>query len=370
MSKVKFKQGVCPVKGSPGKFDINYQVKGKRITKTIAASNFEDALSMRLTMKSALRKKNEGAEKGETVATLDEALAKVTEKIKNEIASGYRNSTSLSEVLPPFQRFFFDYPKSIGKNWLTIKEVTPDDLEGYKAYYRDVIKKPEGLSSEVGKIQSILTHLYKLKLITSLQLFEFRQVRRLKKNVRPFIMNPDSDFIKVLLWIKNKKPRLFEFLSFLASTGRRPREVRSYKREQVDLENNYINIPDKTKNKIPSKILLDAELKKIVVRAMEFSRKLDSEYLFLNDLGRKFSANKPQENFKKAAKACEIHNWNSWAVYQLKKRFITVSRAAGMSAEAIAQVTGHKDLNSVMHNYSFPDKSQSDKVLQVGRLKV
>ena len=370
MSKIKFKNGVRIVAGKPGWWDVNYQVNGKRITKRIEADSYEGALACRLAMKSTLRKKKEGVDSGVPVFSLDEALEKITGKIENEILSGYRTKTALSEVVPPFQRFFFDYPKSLGKNWTTTTDFTPEDLEGYKAYYRDVIKKPNGLSSEISKIQNILTYFYNLKLISSLQLFEFRQVKRPSKNVRPFIGNPDSDFIMVLLWIKRKRPRLFDFLSFLSSTGRRPREVRAYRREYVDLEQNYINIPDKTKNKNPSKLRLDDGLKKIVVRAMDFSRKLNSEYLFLNDCGRRFSANKPTEYFKTAAKQCGISNWDKWGIYQLKKRFITICRAEGMSSEAIAQVTGHKDLDSVMHNYSFPDKSQSDKVLKTGRLRI
>ena len=370
MSKQKFKQGVGAVKGNPKLWDINYQVNGKRVTKRIEADCYDDALACRLAMKSTLRKKKEGMDNGEPIFTLEEALEKITDKIENDIKSGYRNKTALSEVGPPFKRFFFDYPKSIGKTWVTTKDFKPEDLEGYKSYYRDVIKKPAGASSEMSKIKSILAHMYNLKLISSLQLFEFRQIKRPSKNVRPYIGNPDRDFVKVLKKIKEKRPRLFEFLSFLASTGRRPREVRAYRREYVDLEQNYINIPEQTKNKAPSKLRLDDDLRKIVVRAIDFSRKLNSEYLFLNDYGRGFSANKPQEQFKEAAKDCEIANWNKWCIYQLKKRFITICRAEGMSAEAIAQVTGHKDLDSVMQNYSFPDKVQSEMVLQKGRLRI
>jgi len=370
MSKIKFKQGVRPVIGIPGRWDINYQVGGKRQTKRIEADCYEDALAYRLAMKSTLRKKNDGGIIEEPVITLKEAFGKITDKIENEIKSGYRNKTALSEVVPPFQRFFFDYPKSLGKKWVTVKDFKPDDLEGYKSYYRDVIKKPSGLSSEMSKIKSILAHMYNLKLITDLQLFGFKQIKRPSKNVRPYIGNPDSDFIKVLKKINEKYPRLYDFILFLASTGRRPREVRAYRRQYVDLEQNYINIPENTKNKVPSKLRLDADLKKIVIRAMNFSRKLNSEYLFLNDYARPFSANKPQEQFQKAAKACKIPNADKWCVYQLKKRFITICRAEGMSAEAISQVTGHKDLNSVLQNYSFPDKGQSEMVLQKGRLKI
>lgn len=351
MSKQKFKQGVAAVKGSPKQWDVNYQVKRKRVTKRIEADTYDDALAWRLAKKSALRNTKVGADNGEIAIDLNEALGRLIEKVKNEIDRGARCKTAMSDIVPSYRRFFFDYPKYLGKTWTTIDDFNSEDLEGYKNYYGNVLKKPMGASTEFGKIQNILTHLYQLKIITSLKLFELRQVKRLKKNVRPFIGNPTSDFIKVLMWIKDKKPRLFELLCFLANTGRRPKEVKEYRREFVDLEHNYINIPSKTKDGEPSKLRLDDDLKKIVIRAIDFSRKLNSPYLFLNDQGRKFSANKPQEHFQNAAKECGMSNWDRWCIYQLKKKFITTCRAEGMSAEAISQVTGHKDLGSVLKNY-------------------
>jgi len=369
--KDKFKQGVRAVEGSPGLWDINYQVKKKRVTKRIEAVDYDAALTIRLAMKTTLRKKKEGVDNGEPVFSLDEALEKITEKIENEIIRGKRCNTALSEVVPPYRRFFFDYPKYLGISWGTTADITPKDLEGYKDYYSDVLKKPNGLSTEINKIQSILTHLYQLGFISSLKLFEFRQVKRPRKNSRPFIGNSASDFIKVLLWIKDKKPRLFEFLSFVTNTARRPKEVRRYLREYVNLEQDYIYVQAEiTKNKRPSEIILDEELKRDVVKAVNFSKKLNSKYLFLNDNGRPFSANNPQLNFKKAAKECGIPNWEKWSVYQLKKRFITITRAEKHSGESISMVSGHANLDSVMGSYSFPDREQAEKVLKTGRLRV
>jgi integrase len=370
MRKLKFKNGVRAVKGSPVLWDINYQVNGVRTAVRLPFGSYDEALAWRLVQKSALRNRKEVAVGGEPVVDLHEALKLIQKRIKNKIDLGKLCKTSLSEVIPPYKRFFFDYPKSLGKVWITTADPTPDDLKEYENYYGNVLNRKAGVSTEFRKVKNIFYHFYEQKIMSLNRLSEFRAVESPSKNVRPFIGNPDSDFTKVLLLIKDKKPRLFEFLSFLASTGRRPREVRHYRREYVDLERGYINIPSKTKDGEPSKILLDGDLRKIVVKAMEFSRKLNSEWLFVNDHGRQFSANNPQIKFQEAAKACKIPNWEKWCVYQLKKRFITVCRSAGKSAEAISQVTGHKDLDAVLKNYSFPDKDQSDQVLKVGRLKV
>ncbi|MCB9748297.1 MAG: tyrosine-type recombinase/integrase [Candidatus Omnitrophica bacterium] len=368
MGKNNFKNGIRAVKGSPGLWDINYQVNGVRKTARLPFDSYDEALVWRLVQKSALREKKEGHA---AAVKISEALDAVIKKVQGEIEQNARCKTSLSEVIPSSQRFFKDYPAFMGKNWIYLEEITPEDLEGYKNYYSGVLKKPQGLSTEMGKIQNILTHLYQLKKINSQRLFEFRQVKRPRKNIRPFIGNPDEDFIMVLNWIKDKKPRLFEFLHFVTNTARRPKEVRQYLREYVSLNQNYIYIQsDITKNKKPSGLHLDAALKKDVISAVNFSRKMNSKFLFLNDQGKPFSANNPQVNFKEAAKACGMTNWEKWSVYQLKKRFMTTTRRQKFSGEAISQVSGHTDLDSVIKNYSFPDTAQAEEVLKAGRLKV
>jgi integrase len=369
MPKQKFKQGVGAVPGNPGVWDINYQIDGKRVTKRISACDRNAAIAERSARIQALEHSKKSAGKGDPIVDLNEALAKITERIKNEIISEERCKTSLSSVVPPYRRFFFDYPKSIGKTWTTTADFTPDDLEDYKDYYSKISENPKGVSAEICKIQNILTHFYKLRLISALKLFEFRQVRRPPKNVRPYIGNPQSDFIKVLLWIKKRKPKLFEFLCFVTNTGRRPKEIRRYLREYVNLDQDYIQVPASiTKNKKASYLLLDDALKKDVIRAVNLSRKLDSKYLFLNDNGHPFSANNPQLNFQLAAKECGMPNWEKWCVYQLKKRFITICRSQRLSGEAISQVSGHTDIEAVIKNYSFPDQKQSEEVLKAGRL--
>lgn len=368
MGKNNFKNGIRAVKGNTGLWDINYQVNGVRKAVRRPFGSYDEALAWRLAQKSILREKKEGHA---AAVEIGEALDSVIKKVRGEIEQNARCKTSLSEVIPPSRRFFKDYPAFIGKNWITLADITPEDLEGYKNYYSGVLKKPQGLSTEMGKIQNILTHLYQLKMINSQRLFEFRQVKRPRKNIRPFIGNSDDDFITVLNWIKAKKPRLFDFLCFITNTGRRPKEARRYLREYVNLQQNYIYVqPEITKNKRPSRIPLKDELKKDVIRAVNFSCKLNSKFLFLNDHGRPFSANNPQENFQEAAKACGMPNWEKWSVYQLKKRFINNLRALGKSTEAISMVTGHSDLDSVIKNYSFPDTAQAEEVLKAGRLKV
>lgn len=369
MAKIKFKNGIRPVHGSSGKWDVNYQVNGIRFTKRINAKDRDEALAWRQNQKSSLRSKVEG--NGNPAVDLTTALEKLKKKVKSEIEQGVRGKTALSEVVPPFRRFFFDYPEYLGKVWTTTADITPFDLEGYKEYYSSVLKKPKGLSTEIGKIQNILTHFRQLNLISSIQLFEFRQVKRPHKNIKPFIGNSESDFVKVLLWIKKKKPRLYEFLCFITNTGRRPKEVRRYLREYVNLDQNFIYVQKEiTKNKKQNWLHLSDELKKDVMRAVDFSRKLNSKYLFLNDHGRPFSANNPQVHFKEAARACGMTNWDKWSVYHLKKRFITYLRSVGKTTEAISQVSGHSDLDSVIKSYSFPDIAQSEEVLKAGRLRV
>ncbi len=371
MPKQKFKNGMARVPGHSGKWDINYQVNGKRETDRIEASSYDEALAVRVARKEALRSKLKGNNSGILSFELNGVLEKLKAKVRTDIEMNRRCKTAISEVENPFRRFFFDYPKYLGKKWVTTADFTPQDFEEYQNYYGIVLGRPSGVTTEMSKIGHIFTHLNKLGFITSYRLLELRLVKRPKKNIRPYIGNPDEDFDKVLEYLRQNYPRLYDFILFVGNTGRRPKEVKAYKREYLNLNDKYIYVPGEvTKNGESNNIYFGDDLKKVVERVMNFSRKLNSEYLFLNDQGKRFSANNPQTIFKKAAQACEIPNWKKWGIYQLKKRFITVCRSNQLSTEAISLVTGHKDLQSVVKSYSFPDKAQADKVLKTGGLKI
>ena len=173
MSKYKFKNGVRAVAGEPNKWDVNFQVKGKRVTKRIDAKNYEAALTWRLSQKDTLRKTIDSKFSNEQVFSIDEAIKKIEKKFIVEIERGERNKTALTELLPPAKRFFKDYPTHLGKAWTTTGDFSADDIEGYKSYYRDVLNKPSGLASEINKILNIMTQLYREKFISSHRLFEF-----------------------------------------------------------------------------------------------------------------------------------------------------------------------------------------------------
>ena len=85
MPKQKFKQGVGAVPGNPGVWDINYQIDGKRVTKRISACDRNAAIAERSARIQALEHSKKSAGKGDPIVDLNEALAKITERIKNEI---------------------------------------------------------------------------------------------------------------------------------------------------------------------------------------------------------------------------------------------------------------------------------------------
>lgn len=366
MSRVKVYKGVRPT-DTKGVFEISYQIKGKRFWKRIEASNAEEAFLKRGEAKKNSQKTNPE----DASVELNVALETIKKKIQSGIDRGELCKTSLSEFIPPFQRFFVDYPKYMGKEWKTTADFTVQDFEGYKYFYGNHLNKSSGLSTEMRKISRIFAHLYQEEYI-SLEVFtKLKEVKKPKKNIRTLIANSISDYQIVFKKIKEERPRLYDYLKFLADTGRRGKEIRQYRRADVNLDKGYIMVRGSyTKSKEDSILPLDADLKRIVERAVDFSRKLDLEHLFLNDWGRPFSHSKPQEYFQKVVKEVGIDNWKEWNIYQLKKGYITRALADGHHPKDVQISTGHKDLASVVKHYYFPDLEQAEKVFKSGKLRI
>jgi len=362
---MKYK-GVRP-SGAKGSFEISFQLDGIRYWETVQADNAEEAFLKRAEWKKSIQK-NDG---GDTSVDLRVALQVITKKIQNGIDRGELCKTSLSEFIPPFKRFFFDYPKHLGKEWKITADFNEKDFEGYKFYYGNYLKKPSGLSTEMRKISRIFTHFKEQEYISLEMYSKLRDVKKPRKNIRTLIANPLSDYQMVFKKIKEEKPRLYAYLKFLADTGRRGKEVRQYRRGDVNLDEGIIIVRAVyTKSKEDSTLPLSTELKTIVANAYDFSRKFNAEHLFLNDWGRPLSHSKPQEHFQKFVKDCGISNWKDWNIYQLKKGFITRALAAKWHPRDVQISTGHKDLASVAKHYYFPDLEQAKKVFESGKLKV
>jgi len=370
MSKIKFKQGVRPVKESPGKWDINYQVDGVRVTDRIEAENFDKALEERQRRKNQLRENKEGSHSGELVFDLTEVFKMLMKKIENQVELEAVGRKTISNIRTRFQRFFFDYPKHLGVDWKTTKDFTAKDFDDYQNYYGITLGRKQGLSSEMRTLKRIFSYLKGEKWITATKLIELREVKCPPKNFTPLIPNPDEDFDKVFTWLNENDPRSYDFNYFLIRTARRPGKVRELLRQDVKLEQECIYV-SKEKHKDESWIPFnDDELKKTVLRAMDFSCKLDSPYLFVNRHGRQFSKSNPIRVFKAAAKSCGILNWEKWTLYQLKKYMITKSYSKNLTSEKIQIVSGHKSLDSVKKHYYQADRSASGEVFEASKLRV
>ena len=375
-----FERGVRMVAGSdkvPGvlpKWDINYQVDGHRETKRIEAENYSRALEKCNVPKAELRKRLGGAAKGEPLYEIEEIYKKLERELESGEELGTVAKKTKSGVLNPFKRFYIDYPKHLGLVWRYESDATVTHYKEYRKYYGIDLNKPTGAGSEMRKLKTVYTWIHSIGCMSFHRLAELHYVKCPKKNVTPYIGNPEEDWDNFFTLLRERYPRTFDFLCFLERTGRRPGEVRTLLRGNVRELEECIFVPgvvfseNPAKNREPSLIPYNApDLRKIMQRVLAFSRKLGSEILFLNEMGRPFSAGNPLVIVKKLAKELGIPNWNKWTVYQLKKRMITLCRRDNLVAENIEAVTGHKDLNSVIKHYSFPDKTSTEQVFKSGK---
>ena len=320
MAKLKFKQGVRAVTGKPNWWDVNYQVNGERVTKRIEAKRFDEALAWRLGKKTTLRKIKEGTDSEEPIFDLTEVFKLLMKKIEGDVELGAIDRKAISGVKTRFQRFFFDYPKHLGVNWVTTADFTAKDFDNYEKYYGITLGRKQGRSSEMRWLKTIFSYMRQEQWISRERFIELREVKCPPKNFTPLIPNPDEDYETVFAWLYENDIRSHDFYYFLRRTARRPGHVRELLRENTKLKEEYIYMA-KEKHKEESWIPInDIDLKRVVSRALDFSCKLDSPYLFVNKHGRQCSKSNPLRVFQAEAKACEISNWQKWTPYQLKKK--------------------------------------------------
>ena len=367
MSKIKFKKGISILPVSPGRYRIYYPVNGKPVWETVDAANYREASNIRDAKKVEARKQQP---RPGAVIDLVDAFKLLMKKIENQVELGAVDRKTISNIRTRFQRFFFDYPRHLGVEWKTMVDFGVKDFDNYRNYYGITLGRKQGLSSEMRTLKRIFSYLKEEGWIVSQKLIELREVKCPPKNFTPLIPNPDEDFEKLFVWFNKNDPRSFDFNYFLIRTARRPGLVRELLRENTKLDKECIYTP-KEKHKEESWIPLDdLDLKKIVTRAMEVSRKLDSPYLFVNKHGRQFSKSNPIRVFKAAAAACGISNWEKWTPYQLKKYMLTKSFNKNLPSEKISVVSGHKNLDSVKPHYYQPDRHVSGEVYEASKLRV
>ncbi len=242
---------------------------------------------------------------------------------------------------------------------ILVKEISPEDIEAYKNNRKETIKneKSEDKNKQKEKIKpSTVNHeLSCLRLILNKAIYEWRdpENKRLPLFSGP---NPASRFKRLRettrerFLTKGELVKLFEvssselrdYILVAINTGMRKGELRGMRPEHVNLENNYIFLPD-TKNGEKRYVPTNEIVKSVLSKLFNF-------------------AYNPRKAFETALRNAKIDNF-VW--HDLRHTFASYLAQLGVDLYTIAVLLGHKTRGGKYSITARYTHLQQDHLLEV-----
>jgi integrase len=198
---------------------------------------------------------------------------------------------------------------------------------------------------------------------------KIKTLRNEKVDINPF--NQD-ELIKLLEGFAKKYPDYENFVAFLAFSGCRPNEVVGLKWDKIDWENRKILIREgvvlgeetmlKTESSIRDMDMTEP-LETLLLKQKELQ--LDSEYVFVNGLGRRIC----WECFRpKYHNVLKEQGLKARPAYQLRHTFASMAIKNGEDIVWVSRMLGHVNLRTTLSTYTryIPSKERKDGTIISG----
>jgi site-specific recombinase XerD len=267
-----------------------------------------------------------------------EALQKFTVSLAMK---GYSSTTIRNYVyiIKDFLRSF-DYPDY-------------ENVKGYFSKKTDITKNSRATQIRILRsFAKFIQKEYKLN-------FEVPDVPKATKTLPIFLTKPE---VSRLLSASKTNIRDLSILAFIIFTGVRVSELVNLKLENVDLNENYIRV--KGKGEKERMIPLTAGVSRLLVNYLSI-RRIDSEYLFINKYGDKFTPLSIQLLVRKYTNKAQINK--RITPHKLRHTFATLALEAGVSPITISELLGHSSLNTTMKYTHVTNRLTKDAVRRISQ---
>ena len=175
------------------------------------------------------------------------------------------------------------------------------------------------------------------------------------ENVREGFLNI-PDFEAAAAAVENDDTR--DIIQFLYESAWRSGEAESLNWEKIDLHDWVIRLPRKSsKNKKPRTLVLEGDLKDIIVRRLA-KRRPDCPYVF-------HRGGRPIKSFRKAFKAaCGAVGLNGMLPHDMRRSGIRNLRRAGNDEHDCMEISGH-ETRAIFDRYDIIDEDDQRRALQL-----
>ncbi len=254
--------------------------------------------------------------------------SELIKKFINELnIEGYSQKTI--ETYSMYLRLFEEFIKK------DLKEVTSDDILNYLSYIKT---EKKASSATINLILSIFKHFYNSFLKSDLDINI--KLPKIPKKI-PIVLT-SKEISQLLDAVDNERDRLI--IEFIYSTGVRVSEC-------INMKIKNINFDEFTGNVISGKgnkdriIIISKKWAEDYKRYLEKrNKRIDSEYLFINNVGGKLSPDTIQKFLKEYAKKANLNK--NVTPHTLRHSFATSLLEHEVNIRYIQQLLGHANLNT------------------------
>ena len=352
----------------PGRYEINYQVNGRRKQYQVSAKSLKEVRAIREEHKVELRKSLSLPQHQRYDASFEEAW----EKLYADLLSDKRSHKNILRHKKTFWRLFGDFRERRFPNVKSVSQFSESFLKEYKSYYiNELNRNPQGgWRSELICIKSMMRRFKGLGYCSKEVIDGLEAIKRPKPVKRSYPDICNSRIKELLGFMRHDRPDYFNVVYFICRTGRRIEETTLIEARDVGfagLRPIRLNIraeTTKTKEAAPLE-MLDNDLAKVIKAAYQLSLRLKSKFLFCNNRGKKCSQNRVREYLKKASR--DIAGIEVTPHY-FRHRFLTECGKAGVPIVDIMAISGITHIKTILNYYTHITKEGQLKVLAVSRI--
>lgn len=360
---------------SAGSFEIRYRpARGsKTISQNIKANSKHEAYLKRVELMAEALKTTapSGLDYREGMARDEMTFESIWPALERYIVADGLTHRTLVGLKRVYNRLFVDFRLMKYPHILTPAHLTLPFFLEYKSYYSIDLNMPNGVRSELVRVKIIMGKLRKLRYCSEDLIRDLRELKVPKKRKKAYPEITFANIKALFLCIKKDRPDLYGPLYFMLRTGRRVEETTLIERADVIWDDKLnpvkLNIRAETTKMKRSAPLsyLDGDLQAHIRAYYQSSIKHKPSYLFLNRKDIKCTINALTEylgNLSQEMLGVRI------TCHYLRHRFCTETMKAKLPIIDILEISGIKDITTLIENYSHSSAEGQASVLERTRL--
>jgi len=236
-----------------------------------------------------------------------------------------------------------------------INKITTWDIEQYKSQRRKDGLKPSTINRELTVLRSMFNRAIEWDEIKENPLSGVKKALPLKAedHDRKAECIPMDVFTKIL---ENANESLRSFLIVSRNTGMRVSELTSLRCKDINLSEEVINIRD-SKNYTQRVVPMNATVLNVFKEILTSDKTEEDrvfDYAGKNSVGTAWRRLRERMNLKK-----------KYRLHDLRHSFVTDLVTAGFDIKTIMEITGHRDMRTLIQRYTHPTFEHKKKAVKV-----